>query len=53
MTPIAKTLSTDDMQKLANYFGQQLPMSSSAATDSAKVAQGSVEALAQYVANLN
>ena len=40
MTPIAKTLSSDDMQKLADYFGQQPPMSSSAAIDSAKVAQG-------------
>ena len=40
MTPIAKTLSSDDMQKLADYFGQQPPMSSGAAIDSAKVAQG-------------
>jgi cytochrome c553 len=40
MTPIAKTLSSDDMQKLAEYFSQQPAMSSSAAIDSAKVAQG-------------
>jgi cytochrome c553 len=40
MTPIAKTLSSDDMQKLADYFNQQPPMSSSAAIDSAKLAQG-------------
>ena len=40
MTPIAKTLSSDDMQKLADYFSQQPPMSSSAAADSAKLAQG-------------
>jgi cytochrome c553 len=26
MTPLAKTLSSDDMQKLADYFGQQPPM---------------------------
>ena len=40
MTPIARTLSSDDMQKLADYFGQQPPMSSGAAFGSAKVAQG-------------
>lgn len=41
MTPIAKTLSTNDMQKLADYFSQQRPMSSSsAAIDDAKVVQG-------------
>jgi cytochrome c553 len=41
MTPIAKTLSYDDMQKLADYFSQQTPMSSSsAAIDDAKVVQG-------------
>jgi cytochrome c553 len=28
MTPIAKTLSSDDMQKLAEYFSEQSPMSS-------------------------
>lgn len=40
MTPIAKTLSTDDMQALADYFSAQGSMSSSYATDPAKVAQG-------------
>jgi cytochrome c553 len=41
MTPIAKTLSTDDMQRLADYFSEQRPMSSStAAIDDAKVVQG-------------
>ena len=40
MTPIAKTLSSDDMQKVADYFGQQPPMSSSTEIDSAKVVQG-------------
>ncbi len=40
MTPIAKTLSTDDMQALAEDFSTQRPMSSSFATDPAKVAQG-------------
>jgi cytochrome c553 len=40
MTPIAKTLSTDDMQAFAEYFAAQRPMSSSYATDPAKVAQG-------------
>jgi cytochrome c553 len=40
MTPIAKTLSTDDMQALADYFSARRPMSSSYATDPAKVAQG-------------
>jgi cytochrome c553 len=40
MTPIAKTLSTDEMQALADYFGEQRPMSSSYAADPAKVAQG-------------
>lgn len=43
MTPIAKTLSTDDTQKLANYFGQQLPMSSSGLSGQ------NLEALAQCV----
>jgi cytochrome c553 len=40
MTPIAKTLSTDDMQALADCFSAERPMSSSCATDPAKVAQG-------------
>lgn len=40
MTPIAETLSTDDMQVLADDFSAQRPMSSSYATDPAKVAQG-------------
>jgi cytochrome c553 len=40
MTPIAKTLSSDDMQVLGDYFGAQRPMSSSDAIDPAKVAQG-------------
>jgi cytochrome c553 len=40
MTPIAQTLSSDEMQRLADYFGQQPPMSSSATFGSAKVAQG-------------
>jgi cytochrome c553 len=40
MTPIAKTLSMDDMQALADDFSAQRPMSSSYATDPAKVAQG-------------
>ena len=39
MTPIAATLTPDDMQQLADYFSQQTPMSS-AATDSTKIAQG-------------
>jgi cytochrome c553 len=40
MTPIAKTLSTQDMQALGDYFTAQRPMSSSDATDPAKVAHG-------------
>ena len=40
MTSIAKTLSTDDMQALADEFSSKRPMSSSYATDPAKVAQG-------------
>jgi len=40
MSPIAKTLSTEDMQALADYFSKQRPMSSSYATDPAKVEQG-------------
>jgi cytochrome c553 len=40
MIPIAKTLSTDDMQALADEFSAKRPMSSSYATDPAKVAHG-------------
>lgn len=40
MSPIAKTLSAQDMQALAEYFSKERPMSSSYATDPAKVAQG-------------
>ena len=40
MTAIATTLSTEDMQALADEFSAKRPMSSSYATDSAKVAQG-------------
>ena len=40
MTPIARTLSPQDMQALADYFSAQPPMSSSYATDPAKVTQG-------------
>lgn len=40
MTPIAKTLSPEDMQALADYFSAQRPMTSSDTTDPAKVAHG-------------
>jgi cytochrome c553 len=40
MTPIARTLSSQDMQALADYFSAQRPMSSSYVTDPAKVTQG-------------
>jgi cytochrome c553 len=40
MSPIAKTLSAADIQALAEYFSKQRPMSSSYATQDAKIAQG-------------
>jgi cytochrome c553 len=40
MEPIAKSLSKDEMQALAGYFGGQRPMSSSYVTDAARVARG-------------
>jgi cytochrome c553 len=40
MSPIAATLSRDDMLALADYFSSQKPKSSPFRADSAKVAQG-------------
>ena len=40
MSPVAKTLSAQDVQALAEYFSQQRPMSSTYNADGAKVAQG-------------
>jgi cytochrome c553 len=40
MSPVAKTLSAQDVQALAEYFGGQRPMSSSYNGDSTKIAQG-------------
>src|SRR5262245_22808079 len=40
MSPVAKTLSTEDVQALAAYFSSQRPMSSSYKADSAKIAKG-------------
>jgi cytochrome c553 len=40
MSPIAKTLSAQDVQALAENFGSQRPMSSSYSGDGAKIAQG-------------
>jgi cytochrome c553 len=40
MSPIAKTLSAQDMQALAEYFSRQRAMSSNTTTNPAKVAQG-------------
>ena len=40
MSPVAKTLSAQDVQALAEYFSSQRPMSSSYNGDSTKIAQG-------------
>ena len=40
MTPLAKTLSVEDMQALGDYFSAQRPMSSSHVPDPARVAHG-------------
>ena len=40
MSPVAKTLSADDVQALADYFSKQRPMSSTYNADDAKIAQG-------------
>ncbi len=40
MSPVAKTLSAEDTQALADYFSKQRPMSSSYAVDAAKSANG-------------
>ena len=42
MSPVARTLSADDMQALADYFGSQRPMSSTYNGDSTKIAQGKI-----------
>jgi len=40
MSPVAKTLSAQDVQALAEYFSAQRPMSSTYNGDAAKIAQG-------------
>ena len=40
MSPVAKTLSAQDVQALAEYFSAQRPMSSTHNGDSSKIAQG-------------
>ena len=44
MEPVAKTLSPEDMQALADYFSKQKPKPSTYKVDAAKAAQGKAKA---------